>query len=274
VRQHGRLRTGRGLGLHDHACWTYDDDAEFRAAIVDFLDDGARAGNRLIYVGGDPVEKLRGDLDDLDGIDSLIGDGALQILSLSGVHRAGEAIDAEARLAAYVAATDQAVEDGYTGLRVAAAATGLLAEPRTWAAHTRWESLADRYIASRPLAALCLYDRRELPDALLADIAAVHPASHAPPTMVPFRVYSQPDALMLEGEVDYFSADALRRLLPMTPQDDGEVVLDLSGLGFVDHHGVMALVEHARKFRAHHTLRFEKVPYPVERLCDVMGVSL
>jgi anti-anti-sigma regulatory factor len=60
----------------------------------------------------------------------------------------------------------------------------------------------------------------------------------------------------------------------MTPQDDGEVVLDLSGLGFVDHHGVMALVEHARKFRLQRTLRFEKVPYPVERLCDVMGVSL
>jgi anti-anti-sigma regulatory factor len=274
VRQHGRLGTARGLGLNDHACWTFDDDAECRAAVVEFLDDGLRLGQRLIYVGADTVEKLRGDLQGLDDVESLLGRGALQTLSVAELRRRGEAFDAEARLAAYAAATDQALEDGYAGLRVAAAATELITDPASWDAHTRWESLADRYMASRPLAALCLYDRRELPDHALADLASVHPASHAPPTMVPFRVFSQPHALMLEGEVDYFSADALGRLLAMTPQDDGEVVLDLSGLGFVDHHGVMALVEHARKFRSHDTLRFQNVPFPVVRLCDVMGVSL
>jgi anti-anti-sigma regulatory factor len=242
--------------------------------VVEFLDDGLRLGQRLIYVGADTVEKLRGDLQGLDDVESLLGRGALQTLSVAELRRRGEAFDAEARLAAYAAATDQALEDGYAGLRVAAAATELITDPASWDAHTRWESLADRYMASRPLAALCLYDRRELPDHALADLASVHPASHAPPTMVPFRVFSQPHALMLEGEVDYFSADALGRLLAMTPQDDGEVVLDLSGLGFVDHHGVMALVEHARKFRSHDTLRFQNVPFPVVRLCDVMGVSL
>jgi ABC-type transporter Mla MlaB component len=274
VRQHGRLGTARGLGLGDHACWIYDDDEGRRGTVADFLVDGLRLRQRLLYVGGDSVERLHADLEALDGVGSLIEDGALQVVPLRGVGPAGGGIDAERRLEAYAAATDQAVAEGYTGLRVAVAAGGLVTGSDAWDAHTRWEGLVDRAILSRPMTALCLYDRREVPDRVLADIASVHPISHAPAGMVPFRVFSRPDALALEGEVDYFSADALGRLLAMTPRGDGEVVLDLSGLGFVDHHGVMALVEHARKSRPSHPLRFQKVPYQVERLCDLMGVSL
>jgi ABC-type transporter Mla MlaB component len=274
VRQHGRLGTAKDLAMHDHACWIYDDDGERREAVVDFLRDGLELGQRLLYVGGDSVERLRDDLESLDGVEPLIEGGALQVLSLTG-ERSVDPVDAERRLEAYAAAADQAVADGYAGLRVAVAVTGSVAGRGTWDAHKRWESLVDRSIVSRPLTALCLYDRREVPDRVLADLASLHPVSHGPAGMVPFRVFfSSPDALVLEGEVDYFCAADLGRLLDVTRHDDGEVVLDLSGLGFVDHHGVMALVEHARRFRERNPLRFDGVPHPVTRLCDLMGVTL
>lgn len=126
------------------------------------------------------------------------------------------------------------------------------------------------------MTALCCYDRRRLPDSLLSDLVAVHPTSHAPERMAPFRFFTrEPDTLALEGEVDYFSADDLVRLLDMAPDADGRSVsLDLGGLGFVDHHGVMALVRYARSFRAKGVLSFQNVPHPVARLCELMGVAL
>jgi anti-anti-sigma regulatory factor len=78
----------------------------------------------------------------------------------------------------------------------------------------------------------------------------------------------------LEGEVDYFSAADLGRLLDITLRDDGEVVLDLGGLGFVDHHGVMALAERAGRLGDRHGIRFQNVPHPVVRLSEVIGVAL
>jgi anti-anti-sigma regulatory factor len=260
--------------MHDHACWIYDDDGERREAVVEYFADGLRDGQRLLYAGSDPAERLREDLAPLDGAESLIADGALQVLSFGGIEVALGRADAERRLEAYRAAAEQAVADGYTGLRVAVAATGLRTDPEAHEPHTLWESLVDRAIVSRPMTALCMYDRREVPERMLADLACVHPMSHSPAGMVPFRVFSRPDALVLEGEVDYFSAADLRRVLDITLQDDGEAVLDLGGLGFVDHHGVMALAERSGALGDGRGVSFQNVPHPVARLSEVMGVAL
>jgi anti-anti-sigma regulatory factor len=260
--------------MHDHACWIYENDGERREGVVEYFAGGLEAGQRLLYVGSRPAERLRDDLQGLNGVESLVADGALHVLSLDDIEGAAEPSDAERRLDAYAAAAEQAVADGYAGLRVAVAVAGLGGDPETHDAHTRWESLVDRAIVSRPLTALCLYDRRELPDRLLADLASVHPVSHGSAGAPAFRVFARPGALVLEGEVDYFSAADLGRLLDITLRDDGEVVLDLGGLGFVDHHGVMALAERAGRLGDRHGIRFQNVPHPVVRLSEVMGVVL
>ena len=253
--------------MHDHACWIYEDAGERREAVVEYFVDGLRSGQRLLYAGGHPIQRLRGDLEGLDGVEALVADGALHVLSLEDIERTVRADDAERRIEAYAAAAEQAVADGYAGLRVAVAVAGLGGDPETHDGLTRWESLVDRAIVSRPLTALCLYDRRELPDRLLADLASVHPVSHDSAGAPAFRVFARPDAVALEGEVDYFSASDLGRLLDITLDDDDEVMLDLGGLGFVDHHGVMALA-------TRHGLSFQNVPHPVARLSEVMGVAL
>jgi ABC-type transporter Mla MlaB component len=253
-------------------CWTYADEGEFRAAAVEFFVDGLRLDQQLLYVGDGPEEKLRADLSELDDLGSLIDGGSLRILSLDSLPE----MDGEARISAYTQAADLALENGYAGLRVVAEATASVGESDRSPEHTRWESLVDRTISTRPVTALCCYDRRRLSDSLLSDVVAVHPASHAPESMAPFRFFTRgPDTLALEGEVDFFSADDLVRLLELAPDSDGRgVSLDLGGLGFVDHHGVMALVRYARRIRADRVVSFQNVPHPVARLCDLMGVAL
>ena len=275
MRRHGTLGSASDLGIHDHGCWLYRDDAELRLAVVEHLTEGRRLGQRLLYAGDKPVEGLRADLDALEGAGALLRDGGLSVLPSAEFYRPGAPSHPEGRLATYVEATERAVADGYAGVRVAAEASTLVSEQGGRSAHTRWESLADRYMASRPLSTLCLYDRRRAPEHVLSDLASVHPAAHAPEIPRPFRLYSDPDALVLEGEVDYFSIEALRRVLAATPRDESGVVLDLSRLEFIDHHGLLALADHARSFgdgSAGVTIR--GAPFWVKRLCQLIDVEL
>jgi hypothetical protein len=263
MREHGLVQSAADLGLHGHACWTYDDDAELIRAAAAFLADGVRLGQRLIYVASGPFERLHAQVGEMARVNRLVGEGTLEILSLDATYAAGTGTDPEALLAIFSTATEQALADGFTGLRVAGEATTLVADPRNWAAHARWEAVADRYMASKRYSGLCCYDSRVLPAQILHDLCAVHQVVYAPPGAVPFRLYSEPGVLMLDGDVDYFAADRLRRVLDAAPTDGA--VLDLGRAGFVDHHGAVALTERGLPVRG--------MPSSMRRTCELLGLA-
>jgi ABC-type transporter Mla MlaB component len=274
VRRSGVLDSVSGFGLHDHACLPYDDDERARDAIVSWLVDGRRLGQRLIYVGGSSEEELRADLEALPGRDRLIADGALQVLSLPAIYELGKPIDPEAQLKVYAGATEQALKEGFTGLRVGAEVTALVTSPRTWEAHTRWEAYADRYMAQMPMSALCCYDLRRVPRHVAKDLACVHPAAVDCEGLTPFQIFAarEKGSLMLHGEVDYFCADDLDRLLTVAEPAGGRTVLDLSGVRFVDHHAVMRLAERASD--PDERVEMVNVPAQARRLSELLEVRL
>lgn len=274
MRRSGVVDSVRGFGLHDHACLPFADDSEAREAIVAWLADGRRLGQRLVYVGGTSEEELREDLADLPARDRLIDDGALQILSLPAIYSLGEPIDPHAQLAVYAQATEDALKEGFAGLRVGAEVTALVSAPSTWEAHIRWEAFADRYMAAMPLAALCCYDTRQVPRHVVGDLSCVHPAAVDPERIAPFHLCAQRErnALMLHGEVDYFCADDLDRLLTLAFADDEKAVLDLSTVGFVDHHAVLRIAARARESEG--KLEVTNVPPQARRLSDLLGAGL
>jgi ABC-type transporter Mla MlaB component len=274
VRRSGVLDSVKGLGLHDHACLPFGDWEQLREAVVTFLADGRRLGQRLIYVGACSEEELRSDLAALPGRDRLIADGTLQLRSLPEIYTPGEPIDPEAQLAVYADATEQALKEGYSGLRVGAEVTALVASPETWEAHTRWEAFADRYMASMPMAALCCYDTREVPHDVMSDLACVHPGSVDSPELAPFHLCAtgEKSSLMLHGEVDYFCADDLDRLLALATPAEGKTVLDLSAVRFVDHHAVLRLADRTRD--PDRRVEVINVPAQARRLSDLLAVGL
>src|SRR5215471_3633712 len=202
MRAHGCIHSGSDLGQDGHACWVFDRPEEFVGAALEYLTDGLRAGQRIAYVDSEPVERQRELLAPLGDVGAMIDQGALQLFELADLYEIGQPVDADAQVATYLAATDAALVDGYAGLRVAAEATALASEPDTWDAHVRWESIADRFISERPLSALCGYQREGLPDQVLADLAAVHPATNGGPPAYPFHLFTDSGALVLSGEVD------------------------------------------------------------------------
>ena len=274
VRAHGCIDSGSGLGADAHACWCFDQPQDFADASVEFLSDGLRSGQRLAYVGCEPAAEQRERLERLGDVGGMIDTGALQLLELGGLYRPGERIDAEAQVATYAAATDAALADGYTGLRVAAQVTDLVAEPKTWEAHVRWESIADRVMSTMPLAALCGYRREAVPDSLLADLAAVHPAANATPEQVPFHLFADSGKLVVSGEIDLFSSEPLDRILELVLREDEPVTLDLGELGFIDHHGLEILARHTHRCGAAGGCSVHNEPPVVQRLCDLLELTL
>ncbi len=246
MRDHGLVESAADLGLNGHACWTYEDDEELIRGASEFLVAGERLGQRLIYVGPWLPEPLHGHAVDVVALDDVYGS------------------DPESLLAHFSAATDAALADGYTGLRVVGEVSTIMRDPRAWEGQLAWEALADRYMAQRPLAALCCYDRRIVPAEFIRDLCAMHPAVRAGDGhAVPFRVYHDEDAVVVDGELDFFSAELARRTLA-TAAREGDV-LDLDRLRFVDHNGAVALLDSPASLRG--------IPNMMRRVLDLRGLE-
>lgn len=228
-----------------------------------------------MYVGAGSVEKLRRDVEGLPEVDDLLGAGRLRIMPLENVYDVGAPIDPTAQLTMFSANTSAALVDGYTGLRVVAQVTPLLLDPALWPSHTHWESVADRYMAKNPMAALCCYDRRALPDEILRDLACVHRSSNGPASLAPFRVFAGREGLCLAGEVDSFCSEDLRRLLRAATPPTGDLVLELDELEFIDPHGLLAVEDHARALaREGRQLQLRGAPPSFDRLTELLEVAL
>jgi anti-anti-sigma regulatory factor len=245
MRDHGLVESAAGFGLNGHACWVYEDDEELIRGASEFLVAGERLGQRLIFVGPSLPEALSGH--------------AVDFVPLGDVYGS----DPETLLAYYSAATDAALADGYTGLRAVGMVSELMQDRRVWEQHRVWEGLADRYMAHKPLAGLCCYDRRMVPDELISDLCAIHPAVHPCGHPVPFRVYHDEHAVVLDGELDYFAAERARRALAATAREGD--VLDLSRLRFVDHNGAVALLDSSAALRG--------IPKAMRRVLDLRGLE-
>ncbi len=238
------MKAARGFGRHDHVCWAYDEPAEFRSAVGEFLAEGLTLGLRVCYVAdGDPAA-LWEDLADLGPTNP----AAVQVQSLGERYTVGQVMDPAGQVQVFAAATEEALAAGFAGLRVAGEVTSLVRTPDQLDAMARYEHLVDRYLTTRPLSGLCGYNRAELGEETIAQLTSLHPFVNEGAAL--FRLYASPwAAATLSGELDATSfslfSTALRRA-DLQPTAD-ELVIDASELAFIDHRSLLALAEHARR---------------------------
>jgi anti-anti-sigma factor len=275
VRCHGPIDRAAGLGADVHACWAYKDEQSLRAAATEFLEEGLEHGQRLVYVAAGGRD-LGADLAGLARIDDLIERGVLELVPHGALYEVARPFaDPDAQLERFAAATSRAQADGFSGLRVVSELTGLVRDPEVWDAFARFDACADRFMAGEPLSFLCCFDRRELPEDLVGDIARVHPCANVTGELAGFRMFAVDGTMILDGEVDAFSRDAFNRLLEHAIPDDDRSVLDLSALGFIDHSGVLALANRVDAVAdGGGRLELTGTPSQVMRMCDLLGVKL
>jgi ABC-type transporter Mla MlaB component len=208
-------------------------------------------GQQVWYVAPGDVEKLAGDLRDLDGMDLALQVGAARIVSVDIAYPTGTVVEPVGQAQAFVTAATQARMGGFTGLRVAADTTPLVRTPDQRDAFARYECMIDRCIASHPLSGMCAYDRQELGEEVIAQLACLHPNING--STAQFRLHaSDHAAVSLNGELDMTTVELLSVALQradLQPQG-GEVVIDAAGLTFIDHRALLMLADRTRRTHA------------------------
>jgi hypothetical protein len=200
----------------------------------------------------------------------LVGDGG-RFVDVTEAYAAGHVLDPDTQVAAYAAATTAALAAGYSGLRVAADITQLVRTPQQLDAFARYEFAIDRLALTTPFRAVCGFDRGQLGDTAIAELACMHPRSRDGATL--FHLYpATPDAdeIHLDGEVDTdLFATALRRARPGLP--GRAILVHGEALRFIDHRGLLALQRYAE---LHGTEVLVRTPFsPARRLVDLLGID-
>lgn len=269
MRAAGTIADVRSLGAHDHVCWAFDDPADFQAVALRFLLDGLAAGHRVRLVAeATDAERLLADPD----FDRAVVAGAASVVVPGEMYRPDGAVDPVEQCAVYRRDTERALADGYTGLRIAADATPFARTSATLDAFARYEYLVDRVMAERPFSAMCAYHRPTVTAGAVEWLACAHPLANV--MEAPFHLYAGADgATALVGELDIASAplfsQALSAAAPLAV--DGWIVIDATGLGFVDHRSLLTLSGYARGRHAGVALRTRR-PH-VARLVDLLELD-
>jgi anti-anti-sigma regulatory factor len=268
-REAGRVRTLSGFGAGDHACWAYSGSDRRAAAATAWLTDGLRLGHRGVYVADGSEPELAAELARIPDGEAALRSGALVVLPSSTVYDLSEPTDAHAQLAVYDSVLLQAFADGYRGMCVVADITPLVTDPGRRPAHLHWEHVADRYLVTRPLSALCLYDTSQVTG--IDAIVSAHPLRG--PAATSLGLYStDSDAAALDGEADATRGQMLADLLEQLPEADA--ALDLSRLTFIDAHCARILSAGlAQRRRAGRPVRVTGMQPTARRLWEVCGLD-
>jgi anti-anti-sigma regulatory factor len=266
----GPVGSYRGLGLQDHLCWVHGDRGDYRPRLTEFFLDGLERGLRVAYLGPGNAGELREHLDRLVDSGPLLTREAVRVISFEEIYGAGEPVDPAGVIERYDAATQEALADGYRGLRISADVTDLVRAPEQQDAFARCEFLLERYSARHPLSAMCEY-RRELGDAV-TQFACLHAA--APAGLTPFQVFACDDgAVGLLGEFDQAAQiafeRALRRIQPAA--GDSKLIFDMSAVRFMDHHALLSLDSYAEACQVPVFAR--SVPPAIRRVAQVLGLE-
>jgi hypothetical protein len=251
MRTHGVARSAAGLVPFGHLGWAYRDQAEFRALAGEYLADGIEQGQYVLFAGDGSPEALRGEVSALPGLSGGFPGceapavGVMPVHEFFALDRPGDVMIPARAIEAHVAALNDALARGYTGLRAAIDATAMARTPAQREAATRFEVLADRKMASSPVSALCGFDATEL-GAAADELVCLHP--YIGPGSPLFQLYADPAGhVAVSGELDR-SCD---ELFATTLARAGDLVsgpvlrIDARGLDFVDHRCLLMLGHYA-----------------------------
>ena len=161
----------------DHICMVYDTADEQRTVAAQYLADGLRRGERCLYVAESraALEQFRGSLRDAGvDADAAVGSGALIEKTSAEVHLLDGTFDCERMLVVLNEAVEQALNDGFQGLRGCGDMSWLLDEPSASGQVAAYEALLNQFFQGVRAAGMCLYDRQRLPVEMINHAFATH----------------------------------------------------------------------------------------------------
>jgi len=257
----------------DHVCGLFDRASERHEVLIEFVESGLAAGERVLVFSGGREEDLPATLARA-GVDvaGATRRGALGFVPVEDGYLRELPFDPPRMVAELHAAVDAALAAGHTGLR----ATGDMG----WAVGDvpgsdrieEYERAVEEVYATRPASGLCQYHSREFPSARLHALCEQHRHVAQRPLVSEnelLRVHrlAAPGWLRVSGEADLSGAMLLRDEVART---EGEVHLDVRRLHFADVCGLRPLAELAGE----RTIVLHHAPASLRRLLVLLKPSL
>lgn len=237
TRQNGERSEVGGLGPSDHICWAYDDTAEMVDQAAVFLFDGLAAGERVAFIGDQGASgAVAKRLSELAG-----NTDKLEVWLLGDAYPGSDSIDPAFQVARYAALVDEALSQGFTGLRIVAEATPLVTDPVRRSRFVDYEMAIEEFMATHRFSAMCAYRSDVLGSSAVAELASVHPLASQGATTVQLFRHSD-GALGLAGEIDLANDDIFEGVLHrLRPAPNRPLIIDVSNLVFMDADGMLRL---------------------------------
>jgi len=215
-----------GMRPHDHIGWVFDGPGDFEELARRYLAEGMARRELLMFVAEDPDPEVVGDLADFGR------EGSVQVASIAEVYGDSGIVDPEGQRATFASVLEQALADGYSGIRVAADNTPLVVDPVRLDAWRNWECVADRFMSENAVTGLCAFDRHQVDVDQLRHLATLHPLVSATTPAPQFRLFVDDEALWVDGLLDTFAISEVHRALqalgPKTP-----LVIELNRVTFM-----------------------------------------
>jgi hypothetical protein len=157
--------TGERFQQGQHICVLYATRDEQIAVAAAYITEGLRNGERCMYVpnSASELDRFRQALHE-HGIDAAAVEnlGALILLTKANAHLVDGAFDAERMLKMLNDAVEQALNDGYTGLRTCGDMSWLLDEAPGSDRVIEYEAMLNQFFRNVRAIGMCQYDRRRL----------------------------------------------------------------------------------------------------------------
>jgi signal transduction histidine kinase/CheY-like chemotaxis protein len=205
-----RLRQG------DHLCLVYHSAGEQTAVLVPFFKAGIAAGERCLFVGhGTSARRLEHALETADvDVAGECERGALLLLTRRETWLPHRRFDPGAMMDILRQAEQQALDDGFTGLR-ATWNMGWVLEGTAGADRLiEYEAHLNRFLAGSRTCALCRYSRDSSPAALIQDALQTHPLAILGDQICRNSYYEPPEMVLgdrsPEERIDWMMAQIRR----------------------------------------------------------------
>jgi hypothetical protein len=263
-----------GPGSSPHESWQFVGRQDFQARANEHVLSSLDREQWVQYVGDAPHGQLRDELAALPGGDRLMARGGWGVSSVDDFYRYRDddrVVDPERSLAARVEDIEQALAAGFTGLRIVADATAVVARPEQADAFARYEYLLEQAMATLPVGALCAHDRARVDRGSAAGLACLHPVMGPDPT--PFNLSAGRGAdFSLAGQLDVASRQLMAQTIARIESylAGPQLVVHGGNLKFIDHRAMLDLADVAQRIGADR-LVLQTNLRSAKRICEVLG---
>ena len=182
----------------NHACCLFETDDEHRALMTSFLRQGLERNEKVIYIvdtrtANEVINYLR---DDGLETESYLECGQLIILDAGQTYMKERVFDPDGMIALLRDHTEQALNEGYSALRVTGEMTWAMKDLAGSGRLIEYEAKINEFFPGSKCLAICQYDRRKFSAGLLIDILTTHPIACLGTKIFDNFYYMSPNAFL------------------------------------------------------------------------------